>query len=77
MQASARRFVCKATFTRCIRVCLQYSAILTEVRTKLGLKAYRTFKSPLWLEEYKVTREVSTLESVVKKQRKLGKYMLA
>ena len=49
MQVRARRFVCRATFTRCISVCLHFSAILTEAWAKLGPEAYKTSKSPLWL----------------------------
>ena len=52
MQVRAQWFVCKATFIKCIvylNVCLQSSAVLTEVRAKLGLEAYETSKSPLWL----------------------------
>ena len=30
--------------TRCISICLQFSAILTEIRAKLGLEAYKTSK---------------------------------
>ena len=49
MQVRDRQFVCEATFTRCISGGLQYSANLTEVRAKLGLKTLTTSKSPLWL----------------------------
>ena len=49
MQVRARQFVCKATFTKFISGCSQYSAIPTKVRAKLGLKAYKTSKSPFRL----------------------------
>ena len=41
MQVRARRFVCTTTFIRCISICFQFSAILTEVRAKLALVAYK------------------------------------
>ena len=67
MQVRARWFVCRAVFIKCICVCLQSSAILTEVRAKLGLEAYETSKSLLWLNY----NSRFYLKNGLKKKRKL------